>query len=78
MDDRSAPVTRRPGAIHIPPEEAVALAFFAMEVAAAAWTQKRNAISLRLFGLRRELEFALEHEGGMTMLLQRSRLFARR
>ena len=35
-------------AIHIPPEEAVALAFFALEVAAVAISRQRNALSIRV------------------------------
>jgi hypothetical protein len=64
-------------AIHIPPEEAVALAFFALEVAAGALSRQRNSLSMRVLAIRRDLEFAIAHEGGFRMLWRNSRFLSK-
>jgi hypothetical protein len=81
MPQQGTPKTAEPAgkgfAIHIPPEEAVALAFFALEVAAGAVSRQRNALSLRMLGVRRDLEFAIAHEGGFRMLVRNSKYLSR-
>jgi hypothetical protein len=64
-------------AIHIPPEEAVAIAFFAIEVAASAVMRQRNSLSMRVLAIRRDLEFAIAHEGGFRMLLRNSKFLSK-
>jgi hypothetical protein len=64
-------------AVHIPPEEAVTIAFFAIEVAASAAMRQRNSLSMRLLAMRRDLEFAIAHEGGFRMLLRNSKYLSK-
>jgi hypothetical protein len=81
MDERTETGTDNPlrslFAIHIPPEEAVALGFFALEVVAGALSRQRNSLSLRMLAVRRDLEFAISHEGGFRMLVRNSKYLSR-
>jgi hypothetical protein len=61
--------------IHIPPEEAVALALVVVEVAADAWARQRNTYSMKMLTFRRKLEFAVAHEGGFRTLVRNSRFY---
>ena len=81
MQERTPPGTgsaaSKSWAVHIPPEEAVTIAFFAIEVAASAVLRQRNSLSLRWLAIRRDLEFAIGHEGGFRQLLRQSKFLSK-
>jgi hypothetical protein len=67
----NAPVSRpkdRRTSVTIPPEEAVALLLLAIEVAAVAVQRRRIALSSRVYRLKRDLEFAVNHDHGLSEL----------
>jgi len=57
-------------AVHIPPEEAFALAMLAAELIADAWQRTRWSWSTSMRAYRNRMEFALEHERSLGALLR--------
>ena len=73
--ERTDPPVLNVFGIHIPPEDAVALGLVMLEVAADAWARQRNRYTMSMLAFRRNLEFAIAHEGGFRTLLRNSRFY---
>jgi hypothetical protein len=60
-------------AIHIPPEEAALLVLLLLEAVATVWQRQRAKWTMQKLGIQRNVEFAVGHDHGFTILLRQFR-----